>query len=143
MFKISEEPIAIAPLREATLDDTAGGFASFEGWVRNHHGGKGVLSLEYSSYAILAEKEGNRVIQEALEKFEIVKATCHHRVGHLSIGDIAVYVAVSAAHRDAAFAACRYIIDTIKSRVPIWKKEHYEDGSTAWPNNQGQSDTEQ
>lgn len=133
MFKITESTINHTAIRERALDDTAGGFVSFEGWVRNHHGGKAVKSLEYSAYVTLAEKEGQRVIEEALEKFAIVSAHCEHRVGHLAIGEMAVYVAVSAAHRDAAFEACRFIIDQAKSRVPIWKKEHYVDGSTAWP----------
>ena len=124
-------------MREATLSAHAGGFASFEGWVRNHHGGKAVDSLEYSAYKLLAEKEGKRIIEEAKEKFEIDEACCQHRVGHLGIGDMAVYVAVSAAHRGAAFDACRFIIDETKSRVPIWKKEHYSDGTIEWPHNQG------
>ena len=136
-FSISETPIATEPLRQATLNDHAGGFASFEGWVRNHHNGQAVNSLEYSAYTLLAEKEGNKIIEEAKQRFAIDEAFCQHRVGHLAIGDMAVYVAVSAAHRDAAFDACRYIIDTIKSRVPIWKKEHYSDGSTAWPHCSG------
>jgi molybdopterin synthase catalytic subunit len=133
MFQISENTIDHASLREQTLDPTAGGFVSFEGWVRNHHQGKAVKSLEYSAYVSLAEKEGLRVIEEAKEKFAIVTANCVHRIGHLEIGDMAVCVCVSAAHRDAAFEAARYIIDQTKARVPIWKKEHYEDGSTAWP----------
>ena len=133
MFKISEQTIDHEALRQRTIDPTAGGFVSFEGWVRNHHEGKQVKSLEYSAYTSLAEKEGTRVIQEALEKFSITSACCEHRIGHLEIGDMAVCVAVSAPHRDAAFEAARYIIDQTKSRVPIWKKEHYLDGSTAWP----------
>lgn len=133
MFKITENTIDHAALRERTIDPTAGGFVSFEGWVRNHHEGKAVKSLEYSAYVSLAEKEGSRVIEEALEKFAIVSAHCEHRIGHLAIGDMAVCVVVSAAHRDAAFEAARYIIDQTKSRVPIWKKEHYIDGGSAWP----------
>ncbi|MFC4990705.1 molybdenum cofactor biosynthesis protein MoaE [Rubritalea tangerina] len=133
MFQITDSTIDHNALRSNTLDPTAGGFCSFEGWVRNHHEGKSVDSLEYSAYNTLAEKEGNRIIEEALGKFPIVHAHCQHRVGHLKIGEMAVYVAVSAAHRDAAFEACRYIIDQTKARVPIWKKEHYTDGSTAWP----------
>ena len=133
MFTITESPIDHAALREKTICDTAGGFVSFEGWVRNHHQGQAVDSPEYSAYVSLAEKEGSRVIEEALEKFALTAAHCQHRIGHLAIGDMAVCVTVSAAHRDAAFEACRYIIDQTKSRVPIWKKEHYSDGSTAWP----------
>ena len=133
MFQITDSPIRPEEIRQRTLDAKAGGFVSFEGWVRNHHEGKQVNSLEYSAYIELAEKEGSKIIQEAMEKFPIVASQCSHRVGHLQIGDMAVYVAVAAAHRDAAFEACRYIIDETKSRVPIWKKEHYADGSTDWP----------
>lgn len=136
-FQISEKEIDIVSIRKETLTSHAGGFCSFEGWVRNHHDGKAVDSLEYSSYQILAEKEGNRIIAEAKKSFAIDHAFCTHRVGHLAIGDMAVYVAVSSAHRDAAFEACRFIIDEIKSRVPIWKKEHYSDGKTDWPSCQG------
>lgn len=133
LFKITDSTIDHSALREYTLNPKAGGFVSFEGWVRNHHEGQAVASLEYSAYIELAEKEGTRVIEEALDKFQIHSAICHHRIGHLFIGDMAVCVAVSASHRDAAFEACRYIIDQIKSRVPIWKKEHYIDGTTGWP----------
>ena len=132
-FSIQSTALCPDELRKACLDKTSGGFTSFEGWVRNHHEGQAVKSLEYSCYEELALKEGERIISDALERFSIVHAKCAHRVGHLQIGDMAVYVAVSAAHRDAAFEACRYIIDQIKHRVPIWKKEHYVDGSTAWP----------
>jgi molybdopterin synthase catalytic subunit len=132
-FSISHQTICLQTIRKLCLNDHSGGFCSFEGWVRNHHAGKAVDSLEYSCYQVLAEKEGNKIIDEAKEKFAIDSAYCTHRVGHLAIGDMAVFVAVGAAHRDAAFAACRFIIDEIKSRVPIWKKEHYGDGSTDWP----------
>ncbi len=132
-FTINTAPISTNSIRKSCLHDTAGGFASFEGWVRNHHEGRAVQSLEYSCYQELALKEGQRIVTAALEQFPIIHAHCEHRVGHLAIGDMAVYVAVSAAHRDAAFTACRFIIDEIKQRVPIWKKEYYADGSTAWP----------
>ncbi|WP_018969737.1 molybdenum cofactor biosynthesis protein MoaE [Rubritalea marina] len=133
MFHITDTTINAEEIRLKTLDPQSGGFVSFEGWVRNHHEGKPVSSLEYSAYNELAEKEGTKIIQEALEKYSIVSAHCSHRVGHLRIGDMAVYVAVSSAHRDAAFEAARYIIDETKTRVPIWKKEHYSDGSIDWP----------
>ncbi len=137
MFQITSEPIQPDTLRKAVMDHRSGGFASFEGWVRNHHEGKLVESLEYSAYVELAEKEGDRIVQRACDEFDIIGARCEHRIGHLAIGDIAVCVAVSAAHRDAAFAACRFIIDEIKHTVPIWKKEHYTDQSAAWPSCKG------
>ena len=141
MFSITDTTIDHVALRESTLDPTAGGFVCFEGWVRNHHQGAPVDSLEYSAYTELAEKEGTRILLQAIEKFDLTAAVCQHRVGHLSIGDMAVCICVSSAHRDAAFEASRFIIDEIKSRVPIWKKEHYSDGSQAWPHCQGCHDS--
>lgn len=131
-FALSETAFEIAPLREALLSAQAGAYASFEGWVRDHHGGRAVLGLRYESYAELASSEGAKIIAEALERFAIVEARCVHRVGELGIGELAVWVGVSAAHRDAAFAACRYIIDETKARVPIWKRERYADGEADW-----------
>jgi len=89
-------------------------------------------ALDYEAYAPLAEKEGARILAEAREKFSVFGAMCVHRVGALALGDLAVWVGVTAAHRGAAFDACRYIIDEAKARVPIWKKEHYADGATVW-----------
>lgn len=133
-FRLAAEPFDIAPLRAALLDRRAGGYASFEGWVRDHHQGRAVSGLYYEAYPELAEREGAAVIDEALARFEIVDACCVHRHGELAVGELAVWVGVSAAHRDAAFAACRYIIDEVKARVPIWKKEHYAGGASQWIN---------
>jgi molybdopterin synthase catalytic subunit len=132
VFRLSENPINDSELKKQALDDECGGFVCFEGWVRNHNQGKSVLKLAYEAYTKLAEKEGNQIIQEAFEKFSIKKALCTHRIGTLAIGDMAVWVGVSASHRDAAFKACRYILDEVKSRVPIWKNEHWTDGESGW-----------
>jgi len=131
-FTLSDTSIDIAPLRDALLDDRAGAFASFEGWVRDHNDGRAVRGLRYESYAALAEAEGERIVDEALAKFGIVGARCVHRTGELAIGELAIWAGASAAHRDAAFAACRYIVDEVKSRVPIWKHERYADGAADW-----------
>lgn len=131
-FALSNRPFDIGLLRDALLDDRAGAFASFEGWVRDHNDGRAVQGLLYESYLALAETEGEKIIDEALAKFDIVDARCVHRVGELAIGDLAVWAGASAAHRDAAFAACRYIIDEVKSRVPIWKRERYAEGDADW-----------
>jgi molybdopterin synthase catalytic subunit len=136
-FQITDAIINPALLREELLSPACGGYCSFEGWVRDHHVGKSVASLEYSCYPELATKEGNRIIDAALERFDVHNIRCQHRVGHLTIGEMAVFVGVSAAHRDAAFLACRYVIDEIKKAVPIWKKEYYSDTTTAWPECQG------
>ncbi|KAF1727028.1 molybdenum cofactor biosynthesis protein MoaE [Pseudoxanthomonas japonensis] len=131
-FHLSETPIDVAPLRAGVLDPRAGGYASFEGWVRDHHAGRAVGGLDYEAYAVLAEREGERIIAEAKARFDVIDACCVHRVGTLAIGDLAVWVGVSAAHRGAAFDACRYIIDETKRRVPIWKREHYREGDADW-----------
>jgi molybdopterin synthase catalytic subunit len=134
MFLISTEPLDPAALQRTLADAHAGACVTFEGWVRDHNDGRPVLALDYEAYAPLAEKEGERILAEAREKFAIVGAVCIHRVGSLRIGDLAVWVGVSAAHRGAAFDACRFVIDETKARVPVWKKEHYADGDTAWIN---------
>lgn len=131
-FRLSETAFDPAATREWMMRDEAGAYASFEGWVRDHHQGRAVLGLRYESYALLAEREGEKILAEALERFAIVEARCIHRVGDLGVGELAVWVGVSAAHRDAAFAACRYIIDETKARVPIWKHERYVEGDAGW-----------
>lgn len=131
-FSLADVPFDIAPLRARLLRAEAGAYASFEGWVRNHNDGRAALGLRYEAYAVLAEAEGVKIIEEALKKFEIADAACVHRVGELEVGDMAVWVGVSAAHRDAAFSACRWIIDEVKARVPIWKHERYAEGDAAW-----------
>lgn len=132
MFKISDKTLNESELKQQTLDKSAGGFVCFEGWVRDHNQDKQVQKLAYEAYPKLAIKEGNQIIQEALEKFKVKKIRCTHRVGLLEIGDMAVWVGVSAAHRDAAFKACRYVLDEVKSRVPIWKNETWSDGESGW-----------
>jgi molybdopterin synthase catalytic subunit len=131
-FRLSETPFDTATLRAELLDARVGGYASFEGWVRDHNDGRSVDGLRYEAYATLAETEGEAILAEALAKFDILDAHCVHRTGDLAIGELAVWVGVSAAHRDAAFAACRYVIDEVKSRVPIWKHERYADGDAGW-----------
>jgi molybdopterin synthase catalytic subunit len=133
-FAISGEPLDPNRLRRGLEDDTAGGYVSFEGWVRNHADGHGVHRLEYEVYETLAVAEGERILAEAIEKFGVTRVACVHRRGALEIGDLAVWVGVSAAHRDEAFRACRYVIDEVKARLPIWKKEHYERGDSGWVN---------
>ena len=131
-FGLSETPFDVASLRAELLDARVGGYASFEGWVRDHNEGRAVIGLRYEAYAALAETEGERVLSEACERFAIIDARCVHRTGDLAIGELAVWVGVVAAHRDAAFAACRWIIDEVKARVPIWKHERYAEGDADW-----------
>jgi sulfur-carrier protein adenylyltransferase/sulfurtransferase len=133
-FRFSQTELDTTALRIELEDPTAGGYASFEGWVRNHNEGHAVTRLEYEAFEALANKEGERIVNEAIEKFGVVKAACVHRIGSLAIGELAVWVGVSSRHRAEAFAACRYIIDEVKHRVPIWKKEHYVTGDSGWVN---------
>jgi len=133
-FTFSTDSIDCAALQNELRDARAGGFASFEGWVRNHNEGHDVTRLEYEAFEALAIKEGERIIEEAMQKFGVLKAACVHRIGELGIGDVAVWVGVSSAHRGEAFEACRYIIDAEKHRLPIWKKEHYVNGDSGWVN---------
>ncbi len=133
-FQFSTAPLDTAALQRGMRDVTCGGFAAFEGWVRNHNEGLAVTRLEYEAFAELAEKEGARIVDEARARFGVTRAACVHRVGSLALSDVAVWVGVSAAHRDEAFRACRYIIDEVKHRVPIWKKEHYVNGDSGWVN---------
>jgi molybdopterin synthase catalytic subunit len=133
-FALTAEPIDPDTLKRRLEADHAGACVTFEGWVRNLNEGEAVDRLEYETHASIAAREGEAVIAEARERFPVIAAECLHRVGKLDIGDCAVWVGVSAAHRGAAFDACRYIIDEIKHRLPIWKKEHYQKGATAWIN---------
>jgi sulfur-carrier protein adenylyltransferase/sulfurtransferase len=133
-FRFSHAALDTAALQREMHDPACGGFVAFEGWVRNHNEGQEVTRLEYEAFVELAEKEGARIVEEARVKFGVARAACVHRVGALGLTDVAVWVGVSAAHRDEAFRACRFIIDEVKHRVPIWKKEHYVNGDSGWVN---------
>ena len=131
-FSLADTPVDTATLRANLLDDRVGAYAGFEGWVRNHNAGRAVAGLRYEAYVALAESEGERIVDEACSRYDIFDAHCVHRIGELAIGELAVWVGVTAAHRDAAFAACRFIIDQVKARVPIWKHEGYVEGEAGW-----------
>jgi molybdopterin synthase catalytic subunit len=131
-FRLSPEPLLVAALHAELADPSCGGFTFFEGRVRDHNEGHAVTRLEYEAFPALALKEGERILREAAERHGVVQAACVHRVGELAIGDIAVWIGVAAHHRGEAFSACRFIIDEVKQRVPIWKKEHYENGASRW-----------
>ena len=131
-FQLTDQNIDPTALRQQLLSLSAGGYCSYEGWVRNHNEGKAVQELHYSGYAQLAPGIAQIILNEAKEKFQIEDAAIVHRTGALSTGDIAVWVGVTAHHRGDTFLACRYIIDNVKHRLPIWKKEVYVDGTHAW-----------
>jgi molybdopterin synthase catalytic subunit len=133
-FRFTQSAIDTSEARGELLDVAAGAYASFEGWIRNHNEGQVVTRLEYEAFQELAVKEGERIIADALRRFPVKHALCIHRVGTLDLSDMAVWIGVSSAHRREAFDACRFIIDEVKHRVPIWKKEHYQSGDSGWVN---------
>lgn len=133
-FQFTRAPIAPEQLRTALGDPACGGYAAFEGWVRDSNEGQRVRGLEYEAFEALGIHEAERILGEAIERFGVAHAACVHRLGALEVGELAVWVGVSAPHRDEAFRACRYIIDEVKHRLPIWKKEHYLNGESGWVN---------
>ena len=130
---ITSKKLDLTSCNDFVQDDACGGIALFVGTVRNHTKGKEVIRLDFSAYEPMAIKEMHKIAKQALEKFLISKIAIHHAVGNLHIGDVPVIIAVSSAHRGAAFEACQFAIDTLKETVPIWKKEHFEDGEV-WVN---------
>jgi molybdopterin synthase catalytic subunit len=134
MIEVVDSPIDTAALAAELRDLRAGAYASFEGWVRNHNDGHDVLRLEYEAYGPLCKTEGEKIVAEAMQRFPFYSACVVHREGMLELGDCAVWVGVVSKHRDEAFRACRYIIDELKVRLPIWKKEYYADGDSGWVN---------
>ncbi len=130
---ISYDKLNIQTCYDFVQDATCGGIALFVGTVRNKTQDKSVTLLDFSSYQAMAIKEMKKIANKALADFDILKIAIHHAEGKLQIGDIPVIIAVSSPHRKAAFTACQYAIDTLKETVPIWKKEHFEDGEV-WVN---------
>jgi molybdopterin synthase catalytic subunit len=134
MFRINSQPIDSQALELSLVNGGAGALATFAGWVRDHNEGQRVSTLEYECYEALAHKEATKIIAEAIATFHVLDVACEHRVGLLTVGEVAVWVGVTAAHRGEAFAACRYVIDQIKLRLPVWKRETYENGTSGWVN---------
>ncbi len=133
MFQITDKAITTSELVSLAESPSAGALVVFEGRVRNHHHGKEVTALDYSSHPTLAQPEGQKLVAETLEKFpDVEKIAATHRTGHLAIGEIAVCIVVTSPHRPAAFAACDYLALQLKNRLPVWKHEHFADGSQDW-----------
>lgn len=142
MTRTSLDQVAIAALSETPIDPARviaavskpgnGGVAVFIGAVRDVADGRAVVGLDYSAYREMAERELAAIVAEALKLDDGLDVAAIHRVGSLEIGDVAVAIAAAHAHRAAAFEACRYVIEEIKRRVPIWKAERYADGTDAW-----------
>ena len=132
MFLITEEIINPHNIELEFPSSKVGAKSIFEGIVRDNNLGKAVRKLEYQCYKELAIKEGSLILKEALTKYKVDDVFCIHRTGKLEIGETAVLVRVLAANRDDSFQGCRYIIDEVKKRVPIWKKEIYKSGESNW-----------
>jgi molybdopterin synthase catalytic subunit len=127
-IQISPNPLNIKSCIDWIMSPESGGIDVFIGTVRNATKGKPVVRLEFEAYEPMAVAEMEKIAKQAFEKWPVQKVLVHHRTGVLDVGEVPVIIAVSAAHRAAAFEACRYIIDTLKETVPIWKKEIFEDG---------------
>jgi molybdopterin synthase catalytic subunit len=135
--EISSETISLDEVRKAVEHPSAGGVCVFHGVVRDHSEGQAVARLDYEAHESLAQKEMTRVLEGVVVEHPGVRIAAVHRIGKLDVGDVAVCVAVSAAHRDEAFDACRKAIDRIKETVPVWKKEWGPDGRAHWVNLDG------
>ena len=127
-IKITSEPLNLNECVEKVMSPQAGGIDIFIGTVRDHTKGKRVVRLEFEAYEKMALSEMKKIAGEMMKRWPLHKIVMHHRVGVLQIGEVPVIIAVSASHRDAAFEACRFAIDTLKQTVPIWKKEVFENG---------------
>ena len=137
IFKVVEHTLSPDAIADAVADPGAGGVVVFSGIVRNETGGRPVKYLEYEAHAPMAEAKMREIGQTVRARWPGTRAVAMlHRVGRLEIGESSVLIAVSAAHRGEAFEACRYAIDTLKTTVPVWKKEHFEDGEV-WVGLQG------
>ncbi|MEO5798235.1 MAG: molybdenum cofactor biosynthesis protein MoaE [Gemmatimonadales bacterium] len=128
---LSQVPLELTPLIDSVTAPDRGAVATFAGLVRNHHAGREVTALAYSAYEPMAEQVCQEIVRETEASWP-VRIALQHRLGDVPIGEAAVLVVASSAHRAAAFDAVRMVIDAVKSRVPIWKRERYADGSEAW-----------
>ena len=128
LFRVQEAPLDVAEATAAVSAPEIGGIDLFLGAVRNHNDGRAVTRLEYHAYVSMAEKEMQRIADELALELPGVRLAALHRIGALGVGDLAVVCAAGAPHRAEAFKACRALIDRIKGRVPIWKREHGPDG---------------
>jgi molybdopterin synthase catalytic subunit len=128
MFRVTNKPLNLQELVDYVTDPGAGAIATFIGTTRDNNEGRKVMALDYDAYPEMAEKELKRIGDDASKKWQICRMAIAHRIGPVQITHASVMIAVSSAHREAAFAACRFAIEEIKKTVPIWKKELYEGG---------------
>jgi molybdopterin synthase catalytic subunit len=128
---LTSQPIELATLASSVGAPDRGAQVTFAGVVRDHHAGRQVVSLGYTAYGPMAEQVCAELVSEVKRRWR-VQVALSHRLGELNVGDVAVAIVVSSQHRGVAFAACRWLIDELKTRVPIWKRERYADGAAAW-----------
>lgn len=137
-FALLDKQIDDRRLKMALLNANCGALATFEGWVRNHNNKRPVTHLTYYGYEKLAINQGKKLIDEAKQQFDIEHAVAIHRIGDLNVGDMAVWIGVTAHHRYPAFDACRWLLDAIKADIPVWKQEFYADSDESlWLSNNG------
>lgn len=136
-FALLDSVIDERLLKSHLINHSCGALVSFEGWVRNHNNQKTVEKLTYYGYEQLALNQGKVLIQKTKELFAIEQAIAIHRIGDLKIGDMAVWIGVTSAHRASAFDACRWLLDEIKAHIPVWKQEFYPDSEPLWLSNNG------
>lgn len=131
-MRITQEPIRLDEFFSSAPKPSCGALASFVGLVRDHDHGRRVLRLHYECYRSMAEKMLEEILVDAKRLWPVDEVRILHRVGTLEIGETALAIAVSSAHRAEAFEACRFVIEQIKKKVPIWKKEIFEEGTGEW-----------
>lgn len=136
-FALSAQAIDVTQLKQQLNRPDCGAVVTFEGLVRNHNNKQIVTHLHYSAYDSMAVKMGAQIVQRTLEQYDIERGVCVHRIGELAIGDMAIFVGVASHHRDAAFQACRNILEEVKADVPIWKQEFYANQEPLWLSNNG------
>ena len=130
--ELVEHPIDAAALVAEVTSTSTGATLLFLGTVRDVNDGRAVMGIDYRAYAAMAQRELELIVREAAGKFETDRLAVEHRLGVLALGDVSVAIAVAHPHRAPAFDAARYIIEELKRRVPIWKLEHYVDGTREW-----------
>jgi molybdopterin synthase catalytic subunit len=133
LAELRSTPLSVDEVQGAVMDPAAGGIALFTGAVRDHDHGRGVVRLSYSAHPSAAA-EVRRVAEKVAARYDVLALAAVHRVGDLSVGDLAVVVAASCVHRDTAFDACRALIDDLKANVPIWKHQLFTGGDSEWVN---------
>ena len=132
LIELTHEPIAYERALGHLVDEHCGGQAVFLGTTRRWTDGRETELLEYEAYEPMAHAELRRLVESAVSKWPVRRAVVIHRLGRVDAGEASVLIGVATPHRADAFAACRFLIDTLKARVPIWKKERYADGTTEW-----------